>query len=455
MKTVVFIIAIWLFCLVTAAAAPISFGLDATADVYGLIDPTTFFTLARARLTLVPEISFKTASRVLEARLSALLYLQAFEDTIVVDPERILREAYAGLHVGLFDIFVGQRFVKWGKVDVMSPLNNVNHSDTTALSMDDPYEAALPDFMLQVRFFPSDSWYADVVYVPFLQPDIIGMEETVIQDQLQIDLLDGTSQVYNVDAAFLNRSVKPFSEWAHSLHISAHLNSFWFDFTGVYSFFIDQTPDFDLSDIQETITSSGSTTTHTISGTAYPAYNRAHNIGLSAAFYLGDFLISADAALKLTNDIDGSRMDVKNSEIFAVLQIEGLFWQNRLRAQANLFHRHILNFDATTVSDYSPVVEAYIREIVAEYLIQKPQFQTYVLLHGEANFLRERLSIATSVIYGIDEEVVFVMPRISLKLSDFVSFRLGSDIWFGSQGNGLLGAGLYDDNAFFRAQLEL
>jgi hypothetical protein len=454
MKAAVCIMVVCLFCSGGAAAEPVDLGLDATVDYYGLIDATTFFTSARARLTVVPELSFKTGSRVLEARLSALLYLQAFKEPVVVEPEGILREVYVGLHVGLFDIFVGQRFVRWGKVDVMSPLNNVNHSDITVLSMDDPYEGVLPDLMLQIQFYPSDLWYVELVYVPFLSPDIINIEETIIKDQLQIDLM-GLTSVYNVDAAFLNRSVQPFTEYAHSMHVAAHVNSFWFDLTGVYSFFIDQSPDFDLLNVEESIIVDGSTTTHTISGTAYPAHNRAHSIGLSAAFYMGDFLISADTALKLTKDLDGTRMDVKNKELFSVLQIERLFWQNRLRAQANVFHRYILNYEAVTVSDYSPVVEAYIREIVAEYLIQKPRSQAYALLHGDASFLRERLSVAASVIYGFDEKVVLVMPRLSFKLTDYVSLRVGSDMWFGQEGKGLLGASLYEDNVYVRAQLEL
>jgi hypothetical protein len=453
MKSVVIVIAVSLFCAGTAIAAPLDFGLDAAADYYGLVDPSTLFTSARARLTVVPELSFKTDSRVFETRLSALLYLQAFEDSVVVEPGRILREAFVSLHIGMFDLFIGQRFVRWGKVDVMSPLNTVNHSDTTVLSLDDSFEGVLPDLMLQIQVYPSDLWYAEIVYVPFLSPDTISIEEAIIKDQFQIP---GTTQIYDVDASFLNRAVEPFTEWAHSLHLAVHLNSFWVDLTGVYSFYIDQSPDFDLSGIQESMVVEGSTTTSTISGTAYPAHNRVHSLGLSAAFYLGDFLMSADAALKLTKDLDGTQMEVKNGELFSVLQLERLFFQNRLRAQANVFHRYILNYEATTVSDYSPVVEAYIKETVAGYLLQRPQSQTYVLLHGDARVLRERLSLAASIIYGIDEEVIFLMPRLSFQLTDFVTLGLGSDLWFGSEeSEGLLGTSINNDNVYLRAQLKL
>ncbi|MCK4514522.1 MAG: hypothetical protein KAU31_04650, partial [Spirochaetaceae bacterium] len=74
MRGSVLFVSLWMFCAVTALATPFDVGLDATADYYGLIDPTTFFTSARARLTIVPELSFRSASRMFETRLSALLY---------------------------------------------------------------------------------------------------------------------------------------------------------------------------------------------------------------------------------------------------------------------------------------------------------------------------------------------------------------------------------------------
>ena len=138
-----------------------------------------------------------------------------------------------------------------------------------------------------------------------------------------------------------------------------------------------------------------------------------------------------------------------------MLQVERLFWQNRLRAQANVFHRYLLNYDAAPVSDYSPVVQAYIGEVVAEYLLQKPRSQLYAMVGADAKFLRERLSVSANAIYGIDEEVLFVMPRLSLKLTDYISLQLGSDLWFGQEGRGLLGGSLNNDNIFLRAQLEI
>ena len=56
MRASVLFVSLWMFCAVAVTAAPFDVGLDATADYYGLIDPTTFFTSAR------PGASMRMAS---------------------------------------------------------------------------------------------------------------------------------------------------------------------------------------------------------------------------------------------------------------------------------------------------------------------------------------------------------------------------------------------------------
>ena len=435
---------------------PVDAGIIAAVDYYSHVDPSSFLEPARLRLTLLPEIGYATPSGVLDARLSLLLYIQGFSaDSIFVSPERIIREAYMGLHVGRFDIYAGHRFVHWGKVDILSPLNNVNHADTTVLSTDDPFESTLSDLLLQLRFYPTDMLYAELVYVPFLQPEVIDIEEVSIQEILQLPIPGDLAYVYDIDASFLNRTPAPYSEWANSVHVALHLLSFWFDLTCVYSNFVDQMPDFDLSGVTETMQNDGTTETHTVRGTAYPAYDRVSSLGLATSLYLGDFLLSADTAFKITGDPGGTRMEVKNSELFSVVQLERLFWQNRLRVQTNIIHRYVFDADADIVSDYSPAVEAYINAIISEYLQQDRSSQLYGLLHTDVSFLRETLTFAPTAIYGINEKVFLLMPRVSYKVNDYLTCSAGADIWFGKEGNGVLGANLAKDNAYIRARLEL
>ena len=165
---------------------------------------------------------------------------------------------------------------------------------------------------------------------------------------------------------------------------------------------MDQSLDFDISNIKEEIIEDVDEDTHFITGTAFPGYNRAHSFGLGASFYFMDFLISSDAAFKLTRDREGTQMEIKNSQFFYGIQIERTFLR-QVRGQLNFFHRYILNSDTEITSDYSPPVEIYIKTIIDEYLIQEPPSQIYFLLHLDTGFFHDRLIPGVNIIYGYSE----------------------------------------------------
>lgn len=74
------------------------------ADYYGLVDDSTWYTHERIRLTVAPELKWKSESGSLDLHLSGIGYIQPLGDPVFIDPERIIREAYMSLHRGIFDI---------------------------------------------------------------------------------------------------------------------------------------------------------------------------------------------------------------------------------------------------------------------------------------------------------------------------------------------------------------
>ena len=68
-----------------------------------------------------------------------------FGEVTVIDPEFIVRQAYVTLRTDAFDVDVGQKFVHWGKVDLLSPLDVVNHTNTATLGLGDAFESPLAD----------------------------------------------------------------------------------------------------------------------------------------------------------------------------------------------------------------------------------------------------------------------------------------------------------------------
>ncbi len=432
----------------------IDFGSIFQADYYGLIDPATFYESERIRFTVVPEIAGKSRSNLVHYRLNSVFYFQPIGDAVFINSDRIIREAYTSIYFNNFDLFLGQKFINWGKVDVFSPVNTINHSDNTVLSMDNYLEAALPDLLVQFRVYLSDNFNTELVYVPFLQPNIDPIDEIVVEQQFSISLPTIKTQNFDLNAAFFNRDIGYFDEPAHSIHISANYFSDPFDLSAYYSYYIDQFLDFDIANIEEEIVEDIDSDTHFITGTAYPDYNRVQNVGLGVSFYLMDFLISADGAFKLTQDREGSQMDIKNSLLFYIIQIERVFLRN-VHGQLNFFHRYIINPDAKIESTYSPAVEAYIKAVIDDYLLEQPPSQIYVLLHLDTSFFHEKLLPGVNIIYGYSEKAWYYAPRVAYRVSNYITVYAGTDIWKGGIEEGFLGRNNEKDNFFVRLQYEI
>jgi hypothetical protein len=443
MKRIAYFIIFSLLCL--TPLVPIDFNGIFQVDYYGLIDPSTFYDSERIRITVVPELDAKSETGSIDFHLSGLVYLQAIKEPVVINPAKIVREAYLGFHFSIFDINLGQKFVSWGKVDFLSPLNVINHSDTSVLSIDNILEASLPDLLAQIQIYPLDTLFFEIVYVPFLQPNVYDIESIHIKYFFPPSFFSG----YDIDAWFINREIALFSEWAHSVHAAAQYTSYYLDLIVTYSYYLDQNLDFDLSGVTQTYNSG--TNTHIIRGTAYPAFNRVHNIGLGLSFYLGDFLISADSAIKITQDREGSIMEIKNSELFSTFQVERMY-VNKVRVHLNLYHRYVFNYDTPIESPYSTLIQNNISTVIDDYLLQKPQSQLYLLGHLDTHFFRERLLLGANFIYGYTEKGYYIVPRITYKVNDHLTLFTGADIWIEGNVESFLGRNEMRDNFYVRVQ---
>ena len=427
-------------------------------DHYGLVAEERLYTNERVRLTAATQVEAANAT----GDLAAFAELHAFGqigehvavpetaverrigEVVVIDPEFIVRQAYVTLRTDAFDVDVGQKFVHWGKVDLLSPLDVVNHTNTATLGLGDAFESPLADPMVHVTAYLDDALSLELVYVPFLAPDLIGIAE------LDFDL---TFINYDIDARFENPRVALFSEWAHSAHAALSYTSFAVDAQVTYSFFRDQTPDFDLSGVRETSRVVGDETHYSVRGVVVPGYNRAHNFGVGASAALAGFVLSADAGLKLTENTDGTRIDVKRPEILYAVQADRAVSIGRqpFNVSAGVYHRLILHPDAEFRSDYSPLVENVVAALRDFYLLQEDPSTVYVVGRADTSLFREALSVGMIGAWGITEQALHLAPRVGLRLSDYVSAAAGANLWFEwSPGiaSGLLGRDDAKDNVF-------
>ena len=409
----------------------------------------------RSRLTALSQIR-AGAGDTWTAYLELIGHLRVDPDGAAVAPDELtlgdaddlVRQAYLSLRLGAFDVDLGKKFVTWGKVDFASPLDVVNHFDGDLLALTDPLHGPRADPLLHVTAYPSDDLSVELVYVPFLAPNLLPFEE------LELDFRLGALAV---DAALRYPKTAPFAEWAHSLHGAVSWSTFLLDLQVTYSWFRDQMPDLDLSRLQERIGAR-----HEIEGVVVPAYHRAHNVGLGASLDLGGWVISADAGAKfLEQNLDGTRIDIKNPELRSALQVDRLFavGQQPLTATAGVAHRLVLYDRSAWRSPYSEFLTNFIgTEADRRLHLQHEPSTWYLLSRLQTSLLRERLSAETTAVWGVSEQALHLAPRLSYAITDSWSVAGGANLWLMLDGpdsarTGLLRRDDAKDNVFFRATL--
>ena len=456
--------AVWALAALSATAD--GFDLDVAGfvqlDHYGLVAPERFYTNERLRLTAVAQLDASSDSGDLAAFVELIGFAQygvngfdsAPSGATLTDLDNLVRQAYVALRLGPFDLDIGKKFVRWGKADLLSPLDVVNHGNTELLALDDVLGGARADPVVHAIVYPSDDLSLELVYVPFLAPDLVAIEELAIDTRF--DILGDT---FDVDARFLNPPVTPFSEWAHSVHAALSYSTFVADLQVSYSYFRDQLLDFDLSGLVERRSADG--TRYDIGGTVTPAYRRAHNLGVGASLALDGWVVSADAGFKFAAaNLSGSRIDTKNPELVTVLQADHAFaiGSQPFTMLAGVYHRQVLHDPAAWRSDYSPFLEAYVGTLADQYLLQHRPHTWYLVGRLHTTLLRERLGVGALGVWGITEEAFHLAPRISYAVSDTLSVAAGANLWWlaGDSDSGdtdLLRRDDAKDNVFLRTTL--
>ena len=147
-------------------------------DHYGRVAEDQFYTNERVRLTALSQLQAAADNGSWAAFLELVGFLQygadgfaAAPDALTVrDLDNLIRQAYLSFRFDAFDVDIGKKFVRWGKVDFFSPLDVVNHTNADVLALDDLLEGSLADPLLHVTAYPTDELSIELVYVPFLAP---------------------------------------------------------------------------------------------------------------------------------------------------------------------------------------------------------------------------------------------------------------------------------------------
>jgi len=361
--------------------------------------------------------------------LSGNLYYDPLGDPSFIEGENILKEAYLSLPVGNFDFSIGQKILSPGMVDVFSPLNNINSEYVYKLSLDDPYDSKRADLMVQIQYYPNFDDSIQLVYVPFPRPDY---EET------RTVTMDSTG----IDVDFLFGSDPYLTDSSNSFFISYNHMSSSFDLQFDYAWYTEQTPDFDLSELVDG---------PSLTGNVLPLYTKKHTFGGAYSTSFNGITLVEELAVNLTEDLDGTEIGIKNSDITLNSQITGTLFGGTF-AQLNIVYQHVINYDQSG-SVYSPSVDDQLIDEFNNYFNQPVQNIAFFIGHLHNSFFREKLYLALNVGFFFSTDI-YLAPRIAYTLSDEMKIEAGADIKTGEPSEYTLARGNLSDNYYVRLKFE-
>ncbi|MCF6334497.1 MAG: hypothetical protein L3J12_01985 [Spirochaetales bacterium] len=429
MKRIVVLISFILVLLITGGSLfAIDFFGTLFTDYYGDIEPSASYENLRGRLFFQPTISGGLFDYALEYEVSANIYYDLFTDPGYTMPENILKEAYLSAFFENFDLSVGQKIVSPGMTDVFSPLNNINGEYVNKLSLDDPFEGKRADLLVQLQYYPGFDDSFQLVVVPFPRPDY-EPDKTI-------------SMVYSgIDADFIFKSDPYLTDTGPSVFLAYNHFSPGFDLQLNYSYYTEQTPNFDLS---------GLSYSSILTGAGNTIYTRNHTFGGSYGTSFKGLALVEELAVNLTEDFLGERIGIKNSDITLNSQITGTLPGGTF-AQVNLVYQYIINFNQGSTAFPEPV-ETKLEDELNGFFNQPVEHIALIIIQLQNSFLNDKLYLALNAGYFYPQ--VYIAPRAAFALSDKMTIEAGADIKTGAPSDKFLARGNQEDNYYIRLKFE-
>jgi hypothetical protein len=368
-------------------------------------------------------------------------------------------EAYARVYFGPVNIEGGLRKLTWGRADSFGPLDVINPLDYTDLTkISDPLSVKLARPMLHISWGIGNFSKLEGVFVPGFQGhrfDLDGRwapsQITGLADQaplLAAGLKANLSQNPATPPAALPGFIAELDTWAADFTVQKY---YWSDNASLQyaqaglrfatvigssdfgaQYYYGRLPHPALSiNLDGLVDAAGLHTDRIIS----MDYNSYHQIGLDYAVVVAGFNTRAEAAVNITEDLEGDRPDIYNPSVA---------WS--------------LGFDRDVVAGINVNLQAVetirlfhdkIEENTADTEDGKDITSTRLTLILSKKFLRDKLELRAVGLWDIEETGFLIMPGIAYSNND-VTVELKCGL-FGGEEDGELGQ--YRDNHFVRAAL--
>ncbi len=334
-----------------------------------------------------------------------------------------LREAYADLYLGDFELRTGQQVIAWGRADGINPTNNLTPQDYFVRSPE-PDDMRLGNFLLRGRYTFASRIRLEGIWVPVYRHSIYRFDLFDMPEYINF------TDAYNPGAAFKNGSLAGKLE-------------FLFDrFDGSVSWFrgYDPMPGIEAGQLPEVPGENPEID-------LYARPFRQQTVGLDFSFGLGSFAVRGEAAYREPLSDYKGRVFVPNRDLRYVLGMDRSFGNFSLMVMYT--GQYVFDFEQIQVLGVIPEIEPeQLRQPVVWGMLgpmmnhQLAGFnriifdQTEPIMHSLAvrpaiRLFHDVLVMELFGLYQFSTREWNLLPRLSWSISDNLKLVLGGQYFDG------------------------
>ncbi len=334
-----------------------------------------------------------------------------------------LREAYADLYLGRFELRAGQAIVAWGRADAFNPTNNLTPQDYFVRSPE-PDDMRLGNFLFRGRYSITPSLRLEAIWVPVYRYSVYRFDLFEMPDYV------GFTQSRFPDAALKNGS------------FAAKIDLLFNRFDGSLSWFsgYDPMPGIQPGEIPQE-------PGENFNLEMYARAFRQQTLGLDFSFGMGSFGVRGEAAFRLPAAEDRDEIFIPQTDLRYVLEVDRSFGNFSLMAV--YMGQAVFDFSMMpmvgTIPDVDPRVlqDPQIWALIGPAMDQQlASFNRIVFGQTQEISHTAALRPALRMFHGVSELEVFglynfstgewsLVPRLTWQATDNLKLSMGGQYFEG------------------------
>ncbi len=361
--------------------------------------------------------------------------LKVSEDILTTDPASLIDEAYVRLFKGPLTLEGGLLKLTWGKADSLGPLDVLNPTDYTDLTVTDSMDRKVAVPMLHATVALGDFSSLQVVGLPSFTGNKIAWSGRWMPAQIEEQMTYLTTLGVVTDNVIFPETDS--LGWSQAgIRYTTSLGGV--DLGAQYFYGFLGNPAVSISDMTSAYiayTYSGYGAAANANQLIHIDYNRYHQIGVDAATVLAGFNLRTELAANITEDLSGDDPEVYNPSIAWSLGFDrDLVLGINLNLQGTGSVRLMDDQVGAEGTDLEGGTDATSTTITA--VLSK-------------KFLKDTLELKAIGVYEVEAQDFLITPMLSYYLGDATAELSGG--WFGGDEDGAMGS--FADNSFVKVAL--